>query len=113
MGESFELPDQRVLLRSLQLASLDVLVQPEAMWNLAVCLALGSDALAMAAAHVFFRIMMAYPSRDRLDWMARVLLSRGFLPSGIPLPAGERAVRLLQASCPPELRSPLSEALAE
>ncbi|MBN1608319.1 MAG: DUF4339 domain-containing protein [Polyangiaceae bacterium] len=113
MGESFELPDQRVLLRSLQLTSLDVLVQPEAMWNLAVCLALGSDALATAAADAFFHIMSVYPNRDRLEWMARVLLSRGFLPSGIPLPAGERAVRLLQACCPPELRSPLSEALAE
>lgn len=112
VGESFELPDQTVLVRSLAVASLDVLVQPEAMWNLAVCLALGSDTLARAAAEAFFRIMMAYPDRDRLDWMARVLLSRGFLPSGIPLAAGERAVRLLEAHCPAEFRLPLSEVLA-
>jgi len=42
------------------------------------------DAVANAAAAVFFDVVTAHDLQDRVEWMSRTLLSRGFMPSGIP-----------------------------
>ncbi|MFC1642337.1 DUF4339 domain-containing protein [Myxococcota bacterium] len=100
---SVQLPDQERLAASLELAPEVVLIQKDVMWNLALCLAFGSDFLAEAAGRAFFRAFSQHPHTDRLVWMPRVLLARGFLPSGIPPEAGRRGLSVLQTCCPPQL----------
>lgn len=106
------LPDEALLLGSLETVSVGVLAQPEALWNLALCLSFGSDTLARVAARAVCRIVGASSDPEPLDWMVRVLLSRGFLPSGIPLQAGQRGLSVLQQVCPQDLRSQLEQMLA-
>jgi hypothetical protein len=101
------LPDEHRLLRSLSSVSRDKLLHDEAMWNLALCLAYGSDAVANAAAEAFFEVVTAHELIDRIEWMSRTLLSRGFMPSGIPHAAGYRGLSHLQTLCPPELQPQL------
>lgn len=101
------LPDEHRLLRSLSSVSRDKLLHDEAMWNLALCLAYGSDAVAGAAARAFFDVVMAHELQDRIEWMSRTLLSRGFMPSGIPHAAGYRGLAHLQNVCPAVLQPQL------
>ncbi len=98
------LPDEHRLLRSLSSVPRDKLLHDEAMWNLALCLAYGSDAVANAAAEAFFEVVTAHELLDRIEWMSRTLLSRGFMPSGIPHAAGYRGLSHLQTLCPPGLQ---------
>ena len=105
------LPDQDVLLRSLTSTPHETFVHDEAMWNLALCLAFGSNAVASVAADVFFDVVMAHQLHDRIEWMARTLLSRGFMPSGIPHPAGNMGIGRLRQACPPELLMQLESQL--
>jgi hypothetical protein len=103
-----ELPDEDFLAQSLATTSDTVLVQKDAMWNLALCLAFGSEKLADAAARAFFRVCGRHLDTDGLEWMLRVLLSRASLPYGIPLKAGHRGINVLGTCCPHELLDRLS-----
>jgi hypothetical protein len=98
-----ELPDERALLGSLASASPETFREESALWNLALCLAYGSDEVGAAAARAFFRTVGEQGGSERLDWMNRTLRGSGFVHSGIPADAGRRAVRCLRSSCPPSL----------
>jgi hypothetical protein len=106
-----KLPDQHELLTSLAAVHDTILIQKDAMWNLALCLAFGSDELAEAAGHAFFRVYGQHSATDRLQWMPRVLLGRGFLPSGIPVEAGRRGLCVLESCCPAELLGKFARAI--
>ncbi len=108
---NLSLPDPGQLLDSLAATHDTVLIQKDAMWNLALCLAFGSDQLAEAAGRAFFRVFAQHSGTDRLQWMPRVLLDRGFLPSGIPAEAGRRGLSVLQACCPPQLLGQFARAI--
>jgi GYF domain 2 len=103
VGDEVELPEQQALLDSLAHASAETFRHDEALWNLALCLAFGSDAVGEAAARTFFSTVADHDSEDRLAWMSRTLLGQGFVPSGIPTAAGRRACQRLRSSCPPAL----------
>jgi hypothetical protein len=105
------LPDQDTVLRSLTTTSHETFLNDEAMWNLALCLAFGSNAVASVAADVFFDVITAHEQYDRIEWMTRTLLSRGFMPSGIPHPAGNMGIGRLRQACPPELLMQLESQL--
>ena len=105
------LPDSDTLLRSLTTTSHETFLNDEAMWNLALCLAFGSNAVASEAADVFFGVVATYEQYDRIEWMTRTLLSRGFMPSGIPHPAGNMGIGRLRQTCPPELLMQLESQL--
>ena len=105
------LPDQDQLLRSLSSTPHETFLNDEAMWNLALCLAFGNNAVASVAADVFFDVVMAHGQWDRIEWMTRTLLSRGFMPSGIPHPAGNAGIGRLRQACPPELLMQLESQL--
>ena len=97
------LPDEHALLHSLDSEPHDTFLHDEAMWNLALCLAFGTEAVARAAASVFFDVVAAHGLYGRIEWICRTLLSRGFMPSGIPHAAGYRGLAFLQSVCPPGL----------
>ncbi len=107
-----KLPDEHALLYSLSTVQRETFLHDEAMWNLALCLAFGTDAVASAAAKVFFDVVTAHELHDRIEWMSRTLLSRGFMPSGIPHLAGYRGLAQLQGVCPegllPKLESEIT-----
>ena len=105
------LPDDQLLLRSLTTTPHDTFLHDEPMWNLALCLAFGSNTVASVAADVFFDVVATHGSYERIEWMARTLLSRGFMPSGIPHPAGNRGIGRLRQACPDELRVQLESQL--
>jgi hypothetical protein len=107
-GDEVDLPEERVLLESLSVVSPETFRHEGALWNLALCLAYGSDQVAAAAARAFFDAVAEQDARDRVEWMNRTLLSRGFVPSGIPVEAGRRGVERLRSSCPPALTARLS-----
>ncbi len=98
------LPEDSALLASLAQASTSVLIEEDAMWNLALCISFGSMAVATIAADRFFETVMDEHAEERLAWITRVLLSKGFMPSGIPQENGLRGVRMLRDNCPDDLR---------
>jgi hypothetical protein len=98
-----ELPDEEALLGSLASASPATFRDEGALWNLALCLAYGSDEVGAAAARAFFRSVAEQGGSERLEWMHRTLRGSGFVHSGIPEEAGRRGVRRLRSSCPPSL----------
>jgi hypothetical protein len=106
------LPDDQLLLRSLTTTSHDTFLHDEPMWNLALCLAFGTNPVASVAADVFFDVVATHGNLERIEWMARTLLSRGFMPSGIPHTAGNRGIGRLRQACPDELRVHLESQLA-
>ena len=108
---SLHLPDESLLVGTLPGTPSRILMQEDAMGNLALCVAFGSDRLADAAAEAFFRAQIEQPDVAGIDWITRTLLSRGFMPSGIPPEAGERAVSVLRRHCPLELRAELERVL--
>ncbi len=111
VGDAVELPEETLLLASLSATTRDAFAHDEAMWNLALCLAFGSDHVARAAAERFYD-SLGERSTARVDWMSRTLLSRGFMPSGIPAAAGARGMALLRAACPPHLVSEVERQVA-
>ena len=108
VGDEVELPEEQTLLDSLEAASRDTFRDESALWNLALCLAYGSDQVGAAAARAFFDAVEDQRATERLDWMSRTLLGNGFVSSGIPEEAGRRAVRRLRSSCPPALSARLA-----
>jgi hypothetical protein len=111
VGSEVELPEQRALLESLSAVSRETFRHEEALWNLALCLAFGSDAVGEAAARTLFATVLDQGGEGRLAWMSRVLLGNGFVPSGIPREAGRRACERLRSSCPPALARALPREL--
>jgi len=105
------LPDAQLLLRSLATTPHDTFLHDEPMWNLALCLAFGSNAVASLAADVFFDVVATHGQHERIEWIARTLLSRGFMPSGIPHAAGNRGIGRLRQACPDDLRLQLESQL--
>ena len=103
VGEEISLPDEDALLASLSCAPRDTFQHDEALWNLALCMAYGSDAVAEAAARTFWEVVAEQGNLDRLAWMDRTLLGNGFVPSGIPAEAGRRAHERLESVRPPAL----------
>lgn len=106
-GEGVELPEEDTLIESLAVVPRQTFLQDEALWNLALCLAYGSDWIGEAAGRVFFDAVIENGATERLDWMNRTLLGSGFVPSGIAPDAGRRAFERLRALCPPSLAVPL------
>jgi len=104
-----KLPDDHALLRSLASVPRETFLHDEAMWNLALCLAFGSEPVAYAAASVFFDVVTAHALQERIEWMSRTLMSRGFMPSGIPHAAGHRGLNQLRNVCPPGLQPKLEQ----
>ncbi len=113
VGDAVELPEQRALLESLSAVSPETFRHDEALWNLALCLAFGSDVVGEAAARTFFSAVAEQGSAERLEWMSRTLLGQGFVPSGIPSEAGLRGCRRLRSSCPPALTRELPRELLQ
>ncbi|HVY49272.1 MAG TPA: hypothetical protein VHB21_25450 [Minicystis sp.] len=105
-GEPVVLPDDDALLASLAAAPRAIFEHDEALWNLALCLAYGSDRVGEAAARAFFDAILELGRLDRLEWMSRTLQSQGFVPSGIAADAACRAFERLRALCPPALDVP-------
>jgi hypothetical protein len=101
--DDVELPEEEALLESLSTASPATFRHEEALWNLALCLVFGSDAVGDAAARAFFTAVQTYGDVNRVAWMRRTLLDRGFVPVGIPAWAGQRALERLSRACPPVL----------
>src|SRR5262249_38709778 len=71
LGNEVALPDAQALLESLSVASRETFHHEDAMWNLALCLAYGSDELGAAAARAFFDAVAHQGGGERLDWMSR------------------------------------------
>jgi hypothetical protein len=107
VGSAVELPEEEKLLRSLHETPKSTFQHDEALWNLALCLAFGTDSVAEASAIKFYDAleMDVEPSRapERVEWICRTLLSKGFMPSGIPRIEGNRGVDVLRRACPRSL----------
>jgi TPR repeat protein len=99
-----ELPDERTILESLPVVPRETFRHDGALWNLALCLAYGSDEVGVAAAKAFFDTITEQGNVERLEWMSRTLLGNGFVPSGIPAEAGQRAFQRLRSLCPSSLQ---------
>ncbi len=102
--ESIELPDESLLIGSLPTAPVSLLTQEEALWNVALCLAFGSKALAEAVADRFFEVVAELGAPAKVEWMVLTLLSRGFMPSGIPKDSGQNGFATLLRRCPDEFQ---------
>jgi len=98
------LPEDSALLASLAHVSTTILAEEDAMWNLALCISFGSMAVATIAADRFYETVVDEHAEERLAWITRVLLSKGFMPSGIPPENGLRGIRVLRDNCPDDLR---------
>lgn len=105
------LPDERLLLDVLQKTPQVVLLEQDALWNVALCLSFGKEPLRGVVARRFFETVTAFPQRDGLTWMVMTLESKGFLPSGIPREAGLRGLAALENHCPAHLEAALAAAL--
>jgi hypothetical protein len=107
VGTEVELPDEARLLKSLRETPRATFLHDEALWNLALCLAFGSDTVAATSAQAFFDAVGPEQGPERIEWICRTLLSKGFMPSGIPRSEGMRAIDVLQRACPVGLRDVL------
>lgn len=108
VGDDVALPDDEVILASLSVVPRETFRHDTALWNLALCLAYGSDEVGAAAAKAFFDTIIEQRNVERLEWMSRTLLGNGFIPSGIPVEAGQRAFQRLRSLCPSELQGTAS-----
>ena len=102
------MPDETLLIGSLPTTPASVLAQEEAMWNVALCVSFGSRALADAVATRFFDVVLELGGSSKVEWMVLTLLSRGFMPSGIPKDAGQNGFAALLRQCPDELQDYLA-----
>lgn len=105
--DGIELPHEGLLIGSLPTTPASVLTQEEGMWNVALCLAFGSRSLADAVASRFFEAVGEVGDPRKVEWMTLTLLSRGFMPSGIPKDNGQSGFAALARQCPPELEDHL------
>jgi hypothetical protein len=103
VGTKVELPEETQLLQSLAETPRAVFLHDEALWNLSLCLAFGSDQIAAASARTFFDAIASDQASERVEWICRTLLSKGFMPSGIPRAEGMRGIEFLRMSCPAHL----------
>jgi hypothetical protein len=103
VGDTVDLPEEKPLLDSLVKALPETFQGETALWNLALCLAFGSDAVGAAAARAFYASSEGRSSEDRLGWMNRALLGTGFIASGIAEEAGRRGMDRLRNHCPPSV----------
>lgn len=107
VGSEVVLPQEDKLLQSLSETPKSTFLHDEALWNLSLCLAFGSDSVAQASAATLFQALQPDSCQEvapeRVEWVCRTLLSKGFMPSGIPRIEGNRGVSLLRRYCPPEL----------
>jgi hypothetical protein len=108
VGDDVVLPEEDALVESLAATERETFHHEEALWNLALCLAYGSDEVGAAAARAFFEAVGDQDGGERIAWMMRALRGDGFIPSGIPMAAGEVAFERLRSSCPPALTGKLS-----
>jgi hypothetical protein len=108
VGDDVDLPDEQAILDSLPVVPRETFVHDGALWNLALCLAYGSDEVGAAAGTAFFDTITQQGNVERLEWMSRTLLGNGFVPSGIPTEAGQRAFQRLRGLCPPSLQGTAS-----
>jgi TPR repeat protein len=108
VSDDVELPEARAILESLPVVPRETFRHDGALWNLALCLAYGSDEVGAAAAKAFFDTVTEQGNVERLEWMSRTLLGNGFVPSGIPAEAGQRAFQRLRSNCPPSLQGTAS-----
>ena len=69
------LPDDQLLLRGLTKTPHETFLHDEAMWNLALCLAFGSNAVASVAADVFFDVVTAHRQYERIEWVTHAVES--------------------------------------
>ena len=108
VGTEIQLPEETKLLQSLDETPKSTFLHDEALWNLALCLAFGSDVVAEASAYKFYDALEfereLHRAPERVEWICRTLLSKGFMPSGIPRMEGNRGVDMLRRACPNSLR---------
>jgi hypothetical protein len=104
VSDDVELPDEQAILESLSVVPRETFRHDGALWNLALCLAYGSDQVGAAAARAFFDTITEHGNVERLEWMSRTLLGNGFVPSGIPAEAGQLAFTRLRSLCPSSLQ---------
>lgn len=103
VGSEVQLPAEDKLLQSLRETPRAIFMHDEALWNLSLCLAFGSDEVAYTSARTFFEAIAPEQASERIEWICRTLLSKGFMPSGIPRSDGMRGIDLLRGACPAEL----------
>ena len=103
VGTDVELPEEERLLKSLLETPRSVFLHDEALWNLSLCLAFGTEAVANTSAKTFFEAVDGDHVLERIEWICRTLLSKGFMPSGIPRSEGMRGVEMLKNVCPSHL----------
>jgi hypothetical protein len=108
VGTEVELPEEERLLQSLSETPRSTFLHDEALWNLSLCLAFGSERVAATSAKTFFDAVGVEHGPERIEWICRTLLSKGFMPSGIPRSDGMRGVELLREACPVELMDVLT-----
>jgi len=104
VSDDVELPDEQAIVESLSVVPRETFRHDGALWNLALCLAYGSDEVGAAAARAFFDTITEHGNVERLEWMSRTLLGNGFVPSGIPAHAGQLAFTRLRSLCPSSLQ---------
>ena len=95
VGSEVELPDEGKLLQSLRETPRTTFIHDEALWNLSLCLAYGSEVVALTSASTFFEAVTPELATERIEWVCRTLLSKGFMPSGIPRSDGMRGIEML------------------
>lgn len=100
VGTEVELPEEERLLQSLLETPRSTFLHDEALWNLSLCLAFGSDVVANTSARTFFEAVGSEHASERIEWICRTLLSKGFMPSGIPRSEGMRGIDMLRSACP-------------
>jgi len=102
--ESFDNPikftNETEMIKNLASTSESVLICDDGLWNLALCLSFGSNALAIAAAKAFFKVYEKYQERGVLNYISNYLLSTGRISSGITWEKGERGLKILAQQCP-------------
>ncbi|HEY5960662.1 MAG TPA: hypothetical protein VIV60_29110 [Polyangiaceae bacterium] len=103
VGTDVELPEETKLLQSLHETPRATFLHDEALWNLSLCLAFGSDEVAAKSARTFFEAIASDQASERIEWICRTLLSKGFMPSGIPRVEGKRGIEFLRTTCPIDL----------
>jgi hypothetical protein len=107
VGEDVSLPEEEKLLQSLRETPNATFRHDEALWNLALCLAFGSEVVAEASANKFYDALEVEQTDccvpERVEWICRTLLSKGFMPSGIPRLEGIRGIEVLRRVCPDSL----------
>ncbi len=111
------LPEEELLIDSLRSVPASRLATDDAHWNLALCLAYGSDRLGAAAAAAVYRVIRAGVRGGDVagitEYLARTLLGLGMLHSGFDLDRGRLGVERLRSACPAEMKEEVEGVLDE